>query len=724
MPDDFAQDTSTTGVVSIGDSATGEIATIGDIDWFAVSLRAGKTYRFELEGSPTGAGTLENPYLRGIHNSRGSLLPDTHDDNGGAWYNSRMFITASLNATHYVAVGAWRNKTGSYKLSVEEVNADDYADNYGNLSIGSPATGEIERPGDRDRFALDLEAGKTYRIEIGGTPAGDIWRFSGRIYEVRDSQGAVSTNITRDASSRIFFTPKVDDTYSVEVGAVSNGVSGAGSYALSVQEVTALDDHAAGIGTTSSVPEHGITAGEIEQPGDRDWLAVSLDADTFYRIQVRGKGLNGYGGTLDKPRLIVYDSAGKVIEVAGQGKSGVGQEGRLQFMSSDAGTYYIGVEGSFGDTGAYTLSVKKDDGDDYGDDTGDAGALFVGGSATGEIEVANDRDWFAVELVAGKHYRIDLEGVHTGQGDLVDPYLRGIYGVDGSQVPDTINDDGGESWNSRIYITPSKMATYYIAAGAYGRRTGDYTLSVEELVDDYPAAIGTDIILAAGDTATGAVDYPGDQDWFAVTLTAGKYYRIHLEGSDTDQGTLQDPYLHGIYDADGDLIAGTGDDDGGAGRNSFMDFVAPASNTYYIAAGAHHEHTGAYYLSVHELVDDYPATTGTSAMLTVGSAATGEIERPHDQDWFAVELIAEQRYKIDLQGLRTDLTNFLDDPYLYGIHDSDGNLLPDTTNDDGGPIYNSSLIFAAPETALYYLSAGAYETHTGAYTILIEELWG
>ena len=196
------------------------------------------------------------------------------------------------------------------------------------------------------------------------------------------------------------------------------------------------------------------------------------------------------------------------------------------------------------------------------------------------------------------------------------------------------------------------------------------------------------------------------------------------KGSDTDQGTLQDPYLHGIYDADGDLIAGTGDDDGGAGRNSFMDFVAPASNTYYIAAGAHHEHTGAYYLSVHELVDDYPATTGTSAMLTVGSSATGEIERPHDQDWFAVELIAEQRYKIDLQGLRTDLTTFLDDPYLYGIHDSDGNLLPDTTNDDGGEGYNSSLTFTAPETAVYYLSAGAYDTHTGTYTILIEELWG
>ena len=39
MPDDFTQDTSTTGAIVIGDGATGRINSRGDIDWFAVKLQ-------------------------------------------------------------------------------------------------------------------------------------------------------------------------------------------------------------------------------------------------------------------------------------------------------------------------------------------------------------------------------------------------------------------------------------------------------------------------------------------------------------------------------------------------------------------------------------------------------------------------------------------------------------------------------------------------------------
>ena len=120
--------------------------------------------------------------------------------------------------------------------------------------------------------------------------------------------------------------------------------------------------------------------------------------------------------------------------------------------------------------------------DDYPADTGSAGTVAVGAPATGGIERAGDRDWFAVELVAGRHYRIDLEGSPTGQGTLADPYLRGIYRADGSLPRDTDNNDGGDWLNSRVYIIPTKSGTYFIAAGADGCahrhlpvvRAGDY----------------------------------------------------------------------------------------------------------------------------------------------------------------------------------------------------------------------------------------------------------
>ena len=72
MSDDYLATTGTTGAVSVGGSATGDIETWrGDRDWFAVSLEAGKTYRFDLEGAPTGGGTLPDPYLRGVHDAIG-----------------------------------------------------------------------------------------------------------------------------------------------------------------------------------------------------------------------------------------------------------------------------------------------------------------------------------------------------------------------------------------------------------------------------------------------------------------------------------------------------------------------------------------------------------------------------------------------------------------------------------------------------------------------------
>ena len=39
---------------------------------------------------------------------------------------------------------------------------------------------------------------------------------------------------------------------------------------------------------------------------------------------------------------------------------------------------------------------------------------------------------------------------------------------------------GGVGANSRLDFTASETGTYYIAAGAYGYRTGTYELAVEE----------------------------------------------------------------------------------------------------------------------------------------------------------------------------------------------------------------------------------------------------
>ena len=121
--------------------------------------------------------------------------------------------------------------------------------------------------------------------------------------------------------------------------------------------------------------------------------------------------------------------------------------------------------------------------DDHSADRFTTGAVAVGGSTTGTIETAYDQDWFAVELVAGRTYRFDLEGSPTGRGTLPDTYLRAIYDSEGRYQSGTYNDNFDGSKNSRVTFTPEDTDTYYVAAGAFGYRDGTYTLSVEEVVD-------------------------------------------------------------------------------------------------------------------------------------------------------------------------------------------------------------------------------------------------
>ena len=77
MPDDYVATTQTTGTVSVGGTATGEVERGRDRDWFAVELEAGRTYTDRPErGSETADGTLRDPYLRGIHDSaRATFCP-------------------------------------------------------------------------------------------------------------------------------------------------------------------------------------------------------------------------------------------------------------------------------------------------------------------------------------------------------------------------------------------------------------------------------------------------------------------------------------------------------------------------------------------------------------------------------------------------------------------------------------------------------------------------
>ena len=401
MTDDYSRDKSTTGALRVGDSATGEIESGGDVDWFRVRLQAGKTYRIDLEGLPTRAGTLTDPELLGIHDHRETLLLDPQGDDGGIRYNSRVFFTADRYGDYYIAAGAWGNRTGTYKLLVEEVAGDDYpAGEYGALGVEGSARGEIELPGDRDRFEVRLEAGRTYRIEIDGSPVA-ARQIDGRLYALRDAGDNPVTGVTRDGDTRLYVRPSADGVYTIEAGAAADSVRNTGRYSLSVEDVTRVDDHTSAGDSVVSVG--GSLSGEIEKPGDSDWFAVTLDAGALYQVQVQGSATGN--GTLADPYLygLYQDNGngrpGRRIADTGDYDSGAGDDSLVLFRAPESADYYIATSGYYTrDTGSYTVSVTEIH--EQRADTDTAGAVQIGGSVIGALDSGADEDWFAVDLEA------------------------------------------------------------------------------------------------------------------------------------------------------------------------------------------------------------------------------------------------------------------------------------------------------------------------------------
>src|SRR5262245_51175008 len=123
--------------------------------------------------------------------------------------------------------------------------------------------------------------------------------------------------------------------------------------------------------------------------------------------------------------------------------------------------------------------------------------------------------------------------------------------------------------------------------------------------DGVPGSTGTTFTLSSGSSVRGYVNSNGDQDWYAVTLTAGQTYTFALSGFGT--GALSDGYLR-LLNSSGTEVAN--DDDSGPLANSKLTFTASSSGTYYISSQGYGTTTGQYLLTMATGTTPYaPAVT-------------------------------------------------------------------------------------------------------------------
>lgn len=455
--------------------------------------------------------------------------------------------------------------------------ADDYLSSPqtgGVLPIGGQVSGNIEKVGDADWFAVDLTAGTAYKfygydvLSRGGTLLGvgiSLYNPSGSILYSAGESDTISYTPTQ--SGRYFLSAK--SLYAV--GTYSS--TGMGTYKLRATVATD-DDFLGNAQTTGVLAVGGEVRGTIETASDKDWLAVDLVAYKSYRFD--GYDVSSYGGTLSGLTLTLRNSYGLAVADGSI-------DDKISYMPTLSGRYYLSVASSLGLTGTYSVQALLIGPDDYADNARTAGVLEIGGRVQGVIGLPEDRDWFAVDLVAGQTYQFDGFDIHTGGGTLPDFGMR-LY-ASGSSLPLAVG-------NEKINITPTASGRYYVAAeSATLNDRGSYTLTATAVAsDEYSADTKTTGVLPINGRTTGVVGISGDVDWFTVDLVAGTTYRFTGDGSGDGGGTLSNVVL-ALKDTAGAAVSGF-NPTGGAG------YTPAVSGRYFLAASGIGADTGTYTLMV------------------------------------------------------------------------------------------------------------------------------
>jgi hypothetical protein len=160
------------------------------------------------------------------------------------------------------------------------------------------------------------------------------------------------------------------------------------------------------------------------------------------------------------------------------------------------------------------------------------------------------------------------------------------------------------------------------------------------LVDGYTAASNTTgTLVVDGAHVLAAIDTPGDEDWFKVTLTAGETYDFGqyarvggTPGPEGNGAALADAYLE-LYDASGKLLSYA---DGGGpntpnGLDALMTFEAPYTGTYYVNASSFDQSGD----GIGDFIGDYEIFARVSNNLSYATPYT--IDSPlHSIDWGGV----------------------------------------------------------------------------------------
>ena len=509
---DLPAGTSTAGRAPIGSSVTGNIESATDRDWFRVRFngRIGeRVYWLELKGADTGDGTLPDPLIVGIYDRQGNYIPFsrivgqslTWNNDSGYGRNAITDFTEPCAGDYFVAVAGFEGSTGAYTLSVTDITDT-------STSIpGQSRTGDDFAEWGDDRVAFSGEVDFLIGNLAPGLPA----TVPAHDLTVSEPTELHDTNQRGNAGASILFrlgvVPDRDYRLELRVPETTDGRPANVSFIVFRGYVPYFD-----LGDENELPGamlYNFWLVDDQRNGD---LSTEFKAPRFYEVE---------GRNIPARLLVAFE----------------------------LGEYHFEP----GDVYTFVLTDITDSEDDYLGAEETTGTVAVGGSASGNLEVDNDVDWFRVRLEEGKSYRVSMRGAESGGGTLADPFLAigyaesftfTDYGI-GEEV--LRNDDKSESEkDSELVLSVTRTHDTWISAATSGAGTGTYTIEVEEVTTSMgqransPATGGPGITgtVQAGETLTATTNGIEDEDGLTGAVFAYQWVR-----SDTDiEGAASSTY--------------------------------------------------------------------------------------------------------------------------------------------------------------------------------------
>lgn len=479
---------------------------------------------------------------------------------------------------------------------------------------------------------------------------------------------------------------------------------------LRFSDVTVPVTGGGGGGRTISVADASIAEGNS---GTREMVfrvALSSASPTQVRVNyatadgtaVAGQDYTATSGTL----IFAPGQRERTVSVVVRGDTAVEANETLRLQLSAPVGATIGQ-------GVATGTIQNDDeaaADDWPNTVVGAPWMAVGTSRRGTIEVQGDRDVFAVWLVNGRDYVFNVYGQSTAivGGSLPDPYLR-LLNATGTEI--LADDDSGQGYDPQLRITnfAGPSGRYHLSVGAFADRgTGTYQLlSGESRTPTITVAPSVRVVEGAGSvTLTLRLDaVPAEPvviDYVTRngTAVAGSDYQSRTGSLTISPGQNQITLTVGIVN---NTINETAE-------NFFVDFTARSGGRF--AANATTQRVTVTIDDDDRAtvdVGDTPSTAGR--LLTTGTIGT--IGTVGDRDWFILDAQARAVYEINLTGAPSG-NGSLTDPLLR-IYDAQGRQV--AFDDDSGEGLESFLLWQAPTTGRYFLSAEAFGSATGSYRL-------